>query len=478
MSPVSNTSSTTDRGSGAVLAVLVGAYLMIAVDATVVNVALPALQRQLRFSATALSWVPNAYSLTFGGLLLLGSRLGDRLGRRRVFTTGVLVFTLASLLGGLAPDSGWLLAARGAQGVGAALSTPNVLALIATNFAEGRPRNRALGLYSAAASAGASVGLVLGGLLTSWFSWRWSLLINVPVGLVVALAAPRLLTEPPRHRGSFDAGGAVTGTLGSTALVYGFLRAAERGWGDPLAVGGFAAALVLLAAFVLHERRAAQPLLPLELLRERSRAGAYLNLLLMPAGMFPAFFFLTLAFQELLGYSALRTGLAFLPLTLSMFATVRLVPKVLGRTGTRPLLIAGAALLVGSSLWLSRLPEHGDYPTTLLGPLLLMGLGAGLTFMPMSVLVLTGVSPARSGAAAGLLQTLQWSGGTVGTAILVSVYGTATRHGGGSPTAHQTHGLDAAFAGGGAIMLLGLLVAVLVIRTPRPEHQPARQKAR
>ncbi|MGF1427710.1 MFS transporter [Kitasatospora sp. LaBMicrA B282] len=485
LSTASNTPPGTERGSGPLLAVLVGAYLMVAVDATVVNVALPSLQRRLHLSPTGLSWVPNAYSLAFGGLLLLGSRIGDRLGRRRTFGTGVLLFTLASLLGGLAPTSGCLLAARALQGVGAALSTPNVLALIATNFPEGRARNRAIGLYSAAASAGASIGLVLGGLLTSWLSWRWSLLINVPIGFAVAAAAPRLLTEPPRHQGSFDVPGAVTGTLGSTALVYGFVQAAQQGFGDRWALAAFAAAAALLAAFVLVELRAADPLLPIELLRDRGRVGAYLNLLLMPAGMFPAFFFLTLVFQQVLHYSALRTGVAFLPMTLAMFATVRLLPGRLGRTGTRPPLIAGALLLLLGGVWLGVLPEHGGYLGTLLGPLLLLGFGAGLSFLPLSVQVLSGVSPARSGAAAGLLQTLQWTGGTVGNAVLVALYGSGLRHGGGSPTHRQVHGLDLAFSGGAAITGLGLLVAVLLIRergaaapTDQAAARPADQKVR
>ncbi|GAA1236938.1 MFS transporter [Kitasatospora nipponensis] len=466
LSPVSNTATPTERGSGATLAVLVGAYLMIGVDSTVINVALPKIQHELHFSPTGLSWVLNSYTLAFGGLLLLGSRIGDRLGRRRTFTAGVLLFTLASLLGGLAPDNGWLLAARALQGVGAALATPNVLALIATNFAEGPQRNRALSIYSATAGIGASVGLVLGGLLTSFVSWRWALLINVPVGTAVALAAPRLITQPPRHSGHFDAAGALTGTLGTTALVYGFIRVAGHSWGDGQALAGFGAALLLLAGFLLIERRAAQPVVPLRLLADRNRAGAYLNLLLIPAGMLPAFFFLTLFVQNALGYSPLRAGFAFLPLTLSMFTAVRLAPRALARFGPRPVLVAGAVLLTVAGLWLTQLRADGGFLTSLLGPMLVLGLGAGFSFMPMSALVLTGVGAAESGAAAGLLQTLQWTGGTVGLAVLVTVYGTAGRHGSGDPVHHLVRGLDAAFTGATAITVLALLVTVLVLRTP------------
>ncbi|MFE9425526.1 MFS transporter [Kitasatospora sp. NPDC006697] len=476
LTAVSNTARAADRGSGAALAVLIGAYLLIAVDATVVNVALPALQRQLHFSPAALAWVPNAYALTFGGLLLLGSRLGDRLGRRRAFTAGVALFTLASLLGGLAPNAPLLLAARAVQGVGAALSTPNVLALIATTFAEGRARNRALSLYSSAAGLGASLGMLLGGALTSWLSWRWALLVNVPIGLAVALAAPRVVREPERHPGGYDAAGALTGTLGTTALVYGVLRAADHGWGDGPALGSMIAAGVLLIGFLLAELRVREPLLPLELLRDRARTGAYLNMLLIPLAMFPSFFLLTLLFQDVMHFSAVRTGLAFLPMTLVLFATVRLMPRLLPRTGTRPVLVAGALLLLLGALWLTRFPEHADYWAWVFGPLVLIGLGGGMSFMPMSVLVLTGVAPARSGSAAGLLQTLQWTGGTIGTSVLVTVFSTAGRHAGGGPEHRLVHGMDAAFAVASGVAAAALLVALLVIRAPRAQRQKVRPK--
>ncbi|MDH6139618.1 EmrB/QacA subfamily drug resistance transporter [Kitasatospora sp. GP30] len=464
LAPVSNTATVSDRGSGATLAVLLGAYMLIALDATVVSVALPALQRQLHFSATALSWVPNAYALTFGGLLLLGSRVGDVLGRRRAFSAGVALFTVASLLGGLAPNAGLLLAARAVQGVGAALSTPNVLALIAVNFDEGPARNRALSFYSAGAGLGGSLGMLLGGALTSWFSWRWALLINVPIGVVVALAAPRVIQEPERQPGRFDVAGAITGTLGSTVLVYGVLRAADRGWTDALALATLTAAALLLTAFLAVELKARQPLLPLEFLRDRGRIGAYLNMFLIPAGMFPLFFLLTLYFQEVLGYSALRTGLGFLPMTLVLFTTVRLMPRALARVNIRAVLVTGAALVVLGGVWLTQLSEHGGYPAQLLGPLVLIGLGGGMSFMPMSALVLRGVTPARSGAAAGLLQTLQWTGGTVGTAVLVSLFSNTSRHGTGSAAHRLVQGIDAAFVLGTAVAAAAVLVAALVIR--------------
>ncbi len=469
VTPVSNTPTTTAQKHrpGATLAVLVGAYLMTGVDSTVVNVALSKIQHELHFSPTGLSWVLNSYTLAFGGLLLLGSRIGDLLGRRRTFAAGVLLFTLASLLGGLAGSGGLLLAARALQGAGAALAAPNVLALLATNFAEGPARNRALSIYSASAGIGASLGLVLGGMVTTWADWRWSLLINVPVGIAVLLTAHRFVVEPPRRTGRFDALGALTATACATSLVYGLIRAAAQGWGDGQALVSFVLAAVLLGCFLLVELRARQPVVPLRLLADRNRAGAYVNLLLLPAGMFGAFFFLTQFVQVVLGYSPLRAGFAFLPLTLAMFATVRLVPRVLRRFGPRQVLTVGAALMLLGDLWLTRLSPTSDYLGALFGPMLLLGIGVGLSFMPMSSLILAGVGSEQAGAAAGLLQTMQMTGATVGLAVLVSVSGTVSRHGTGGARLLLVRGLDAAFAAGAWFIVAALAVAVLVIRQPR-----------
>ncbi|MEV0485000.1 MFS transporter [Streptomyces sp. NPDC050508] len=454
---------------GTVLFVIVTAYLMVGVDATVVNVALPDIQKDLDFSPTGLSWVLNAYTLAFGGLLLLGGRVGDIVGRRRTLTIGVLLFASSSLLGGLATDSAWLLAARALQGVGASLIAPNTLALITTNFPEGPRRHHALGIYTSMAGIGASIGLVIGGMLTSWASWRWSLLINVPIGVAVALALPRFVGETPRHAGRFDAAGALTGTAGMTSLVYAFIRVSSDGWGDLQALLGFSAAAALLAGFTLVESRAAQPIMPLRLFANRNRAGGYVGVLLLPAGMFGAFYFLTLISQRVLDYSPLRAGFAFLPLTLAMFTVVRFVPRLLGRHGAKPILLTGMTLLVASAGWLWQLRPGDGYLTGLLGPLLLMGMGVGLSFMPLNATILAGIEPREAGAASGLLQTLQWLGGTLGLAILVTVYGTATRHATGSPSAVLVHGSARAFGVGALIALTALLVSAFVITGRKTE---------
>ncbi|MGW2519510.1 MFS transporter [Streptomyces sp. NPDC001617] len=452
---------------GTVLFVIVTAYLMVGVDSTVVNVALPHIQEDLDFSRTGLSWVLNAYTLAFGGLLLLGGRIGDIVGRRRTLATGVLLFAASSLLGGLATDSVWLLAARALQGAGAALIAPSTLALIATNFPEGPRRHHALGVYSSMAGIGASIGLVLGGMLTSWASWRWALLINVPIGVAVALTLPRFVTETPRHAGRFDAAGALTGTAGMTSLVYAFIRVSEQGWGDTQAMAGFGTAVVLLVGFALVESRAEQPIMPLRLFADRNRAGGYAGVLLLPAGMFGAFYFLTLISQQVLDYSPLRAGFAFLPMTVVLFTTVRLVPRLLPRFGAKPVMVTGMTLLVAASVWLWRLRADDGYLTGLLGPLLLVGAGVGLSLMPLNATILAKIRPHEAGAASGLLQTLQWLGGTLGLAVLVTVFGTATRHASGTPAEVLTHGAARAFGVGALIALAALLVAAFVITGKR-----------
>ncbi|KUN78629.1 MFS transporter [Streptomyces bungoensis] len=452
---------------GTTLLVVVTAYLMVGVDSTVVNVALPDIQRGLGFSRTGLSWVLNAYTLAFGGLLLLGGRVGDVLGRRRTLTAGVLLFALSSLLGGSATGGGLLLAARALQGVGAALIAPSTLALITAGFPAGPRRHRALSVYSSTAGIGGSVGLLLGGALTTWASWRWALLVNVPIGVALVLALPRFVAETPRHAGRFDLPGALTGTAGTGSLVYAFIRVSQAGWSDTRALLAFTAAAVLLTAFLLAESRADQPVMPLRLFADRDRAGGYAAILLLPAGMFGAFYFLTLFCQQVLRYSPLRAGLAFLPLTLVMFTTVRLVPRLLARFGTKPVLLTGIALAATGTglLWWLR-PGDG-YATGLLGPLLLVGLGMGLSFMPLNAVILAAVEPREAGAASGLLQTLQWLGGTVGLSALVTVYGTATRHATGTPDEILTHGASRAFGAGALIAVAALLVAATVLRGGR-----------
>ncbi|GLY82345.1 MFS transporter [Actinoallomurus iriomotensis] len=446
------------RHPGISLAVIVACQLMVVLDATVVFVALPKIQLSLHFSATGLSWVSNAYSLTFGGLLLLGGRAGDILGRRRVFVTGIAVFTLASLAGGFATSAAWLLAARAVQGAGAALAAPGALALITTNFAEGPERNRALSIFSATSSAGASVGLILGGVLTDWASWRWVLFVNVPVGALVLLLAPVFLEETERHRGRLDLAGAVTSVTGMVALVYAFIRAADAGWGDTTTLLAIAAGVVLLAAFVAVEARAAQPVVPLRLFADRARAGAYSGMLLLAAAMFGMFFFLVQFLQNSLGFSPLKAGLAFLPMTGLLFGVARLAPRLVPRFGARRLMLAGLPVMLAGMGWLTRLSASSGYAGALLGPLILFGVGAGIVFLPLTLTILSGVRREDSGAASGLLQTMQQVGGALGMAVLVSVFGTASRHGG------AVHGTAVAFTVAAAFVAVALAVAIAFIR--------------
>ncbi|TYK46333.1 MFS transporter [Actinomadura decatromicini] len=433
---------------------------MIGLDTSVVTIALPQVRDGLGMTTGGLAWVQNSYMLAFGGLLLLGGRAGDVFGRRRAFTAGVAVFTAASLLGGFATAGWWLLAARTAQGVAAAVAAPSALALIATSF-QGAERVRALSVFSAVTGAGAAIGMLAGGALTEAGSWRWVFFVNVPAGVALWLAARRVLAETGRRPGRFDAGGAVTSTAGMSALVYALIRAGSDGWGDARALAAFGAAGVLLAAFVAIEWRAREPVMPLWLLTGRDRAASYLIQLLVVASMFGAFFFLTQYLQQALGYGPLRAGVAFLPVVGLQFATVRLVPRILPRVGARWLVVAGALALGLALLWLSRLSAGDGYAAGLLGPFLLLGFGGGLTIMPLNVTILGSVGPEHSGAASGVAQAMLWTGGSLGSAAMVTVYGSA----------HSGHdvvsGMDAAYATGAVFAAAAVLVALLVLRVRR-----------
>jgi EmrB/QacA subfamily drug resistance transporter len=454
-----------------VLVIILATYLMIILDASIVITALPNIQGSLGFSPTGLSWVQNAYTLTFGGLLLLGARAGDLLGRRRVFLTGIAVFTIASLLGGLAPSAGLLLAARAAQGVGAAIAAPAALALLMTTFPEGGERTRALALYSAVASGGGSIGLVLGGVLTSWVSWRWGLFINVPVGFALITLALRHLPETPRTSGHFDLVGAITSTLGMTALVYGFVRAAADGWGDSGTIASFVAGAILLAGFVSTERRAGQPITPLRLFRSRERSGAYVARVLLVGGMFGMFFFVTQYLQGVLGFSAIQAGLAFLPMSVAMFAVARGVPRYAERIGDGALLTGGVTLALAGMTWLSQLSADSAYFPGLAIPMLLLGIGMGAAFTPLTAAGLSGVAKRDAGAASGLVNVAHQLGGSLGIGILVTVFAGA----GGSDSSsvdavtarHElAHGIGAALTG--SAVLLAAALAVIVVAVWRP----------
>jgi EmrB/QacA subfamily drug resistance transporter len=459
------------------LALVLGAQLMIILDMTVVNIALPSIARGLHFSEPSLSWVLNAYTLTFGGLLLLGGRAGDILGRRRVFIAGIALFTVASLAGGLATSAPMLLAARAIQGVGGAIASPAVLALIAASFSEGKERTRALSIYTAVAMGGGSLGLVLGGVITEWVSWRWVLFINVPIGILVALTAPLFLPESERQPGRFDLAGALTSTAGMASLVYGFIQAAQNGWTNHLSIAAFAAAVVLLGLFLVNESRVAQPITPLRLFADRGRSGSYATRLLLVAGMFGMFYFLTQFVQDQLGFSPLRAGISFLPMTGALFAVSRLSPRLMGRFGAKPLMVAGLIPAVVGMAWLSRISPGSDYLSGVLGPMLLLGGGMGVAFVPLTMASLAGVRAQDSGAASSMVNVTQQVGGSLGLAILVTAYSTAIRnsarqavHVAGAVQQHQSivHAMASAFTLAAIFDVIALLIVVLVIRDRAP----------
>jgi EmrB/QacA subfamily drug resistance transporter len=412
---------------GLVLALILTSQLMVVLDATIVNVALHDIKGALGFSSAGLSWVVTAYTLTFGGLLLLGARAGDILGRRRVFLGGIALFSLASLLGGFAANPAELLAARAAQGVGGALASPSALALLMTMFPNPRERTRAIGLYTAVSIGGAAVGLIAGGMLSEWASWRWVLFVNVPIGLAVLVLARATLPETERQEGRFDLAGALTSTLGMTGLVYGFVNAASDGWGNARTVGSFALGVVLLAAFVFIELRAESPITPLRLFADRNRSTSYVARLLLVAGMMGMFFFLTQFLRGVLGYSDLLTGFAFVPLTVVVFTASQLSARVLvERFGSHRLMIIGIMLSTSGMLWLTQLGEHSGY-ASLVGPLLVFGTGNGLAFVPLTTAALDGVDARDAGAASGLVNVMQQLGGALGLAVLVTVFGSSSK---------------------------------------------------
>ncbi|MCC3315574.1 MFS transporter [Nocardia africana] len=445
--------------SGLVLVTLLTCQLMIVLDITVMNVALPRIQHDLHFSATGLSWVMNAYTLVFGGLLLLGGRAGDLFGRRRVFILGTVLFTLASLGGGLAPSAAWLIVARIVQGLGGAMAGPNTLALLTTTFADPKMRVRVLALFSGMSSAGFAIGLILGGLLTQWLSWRSVLFINVPFGLVVALLAVRYLPDAPRRRAHLDLPGAVTATGAVAALVYGFISAAAHGWDDVTTDLSLTAGVLALVAFLLIERRAAQPLLPLHLFADRNRAAAYANMFLGPMAGTSMFFFLTQYLQEVRGMSALATGFAFLPTAVTMFTMIRLIPRLLPRFGPKPVTLVGTSAMIAGLVLLTLLDTDTGYFPLLAVATVLMGCGIGLAFSPLNVIIMANVAPEEAGAAGGALQTLQQTGAALGLAVLVTVFGTAVRAASGSAVHVLASGITTAFAAAAGIAVLTLLVA-------------------
>lgn len=479
-----------ERRLGLALLVIATAQLMVVLDASIVNVALPHIQRALGFSGSGLEWVVTAYAVTFGGLLLLGGRSGDLLGRRRVFIVGLLLFSAASLLGGFATSQAWLLGTRALQGVGGAMIAPTALALITTTFPEGPQRNRAMGVYAAMSGGGAAIGLIAGGLLTTYLSWRWVLFVNVPIGIVTALLARYVLVESTRRTGRFDLPGAIAGTGGVALLVYGLSNAStdQAGvshWGDTKVVASLAAAALLLLSFVVIERRSNHALLPGRILANRNRLGAYLIMLCLATAMFGFFFFLTIFVQEVLGYSALRSGLAFLPFAVTIVLMSAVASQLVGRIGARPLMLAGTAVAATGMLWFSQISVHSGYTSGLLGPMLLTSVGFGMLFVPMSLVALSRVRAEDSGIASSLLNTGQQVGGAIGLATLGTVTWTAVSNNikhqyaaavrpGGLTAAEVLHralavGIARGFLLAAGIALLALVVVIATIRIRRAD---------
>ncbi|WP_328902114.1 MFS transporter [Streptomyces sp. NBC_00441] len=470
----------TSGGGGLALTVIAVAQLMVMLDATIVNVALPEVQKDLDLHTTDLSWVVNAYTLAFGGLLLLGGRIGDILGRRRVFLGGIALFTLASLAGGFAQSSAWLMASRALQGVGAAVIAPSILALIVTTFLDEGVRNKAFGVYAAVSGSGAAVGLLAGGALTQALSWRWVLFVNVPIGIALYVVIPKVLRETDRQPGRFDVYGALTSTLGMGALVYAFIRAGDKGWSDGSVLATFAAAAVLLAAFVVIEARIATPIIPLRMFRDRNRAGIYVIGLCLTGSVMGLFFFLTLLMQNAFSYDPLEAGLAFLPVSVSIVFTATVVSKQLPRLGMKLPLVLGVTLNTAALLWLSNVSTATGYLSGLLGPMLLFGIGTGLLFVPLSQLGVAGVPMEDSGAASSLLNATQQVGGSLGLAVLMTVFGSTTRSSTGTdPAAVLTDGASAAFLAAAGFAVLALLIAAVGVKVPaeEPAGGPAQGQA-
>jgi EmrB/QacA subfamily drug resistance transporter len=457
------------RHPRAILAIVLVSYFMILLDNSVIFTAVPSLQADLRLSATELAWVQDAYTLVFGGLLLLGARAGDLLGRKRVFIAGLVIFAAASLSIALAPAGAWLIASRAVQGIGAAIVAPTSLSLITANF-EGRERARAVAWYAAAAGIGASLGMVIGGALASWISWRAGFFVNVPIGIAMIVLAPRFLPETAAHRGRFDIGGALLATAGVGALVFAILNAAQDGWASPVTIVALAAAVILLVVFVVVEARVAQPIMPLRLFANRGRLGAYLVRFSYLAAMIAFFFFTSQYLQHQLGFTALEAGLAFLPMTTVNFVVASLIPRIVHRIGATPALVAGIVLTLAGMVWLSRVDATSDYLIAVAFPMALIGAGQGLAFAPMTSAALTDVTAEDAGASSGIFNTFH----QLGTSLGLGVATAAAASVGPSVPARTSAALD---TGSIALAIALVLTAVLIAPAAWRTRAAARRAA-
>ncbi|MGF7237971.1 MAG: DHA2 family efflux MFS transporter permease subunit [Frankia sp.] len=457
------------------LGIIAIAQLMVVLDASVVTIALPKAQSALHISTANRQWVITAYTLAFGGLLLLGGRIADYAGRKRTFIAGLVGFAAASALGGVAPTAGLLFAARALQGAFGALLAPAALSLITVTFTEGKERARAFGVYGAIAGGGAAIGLILGGVLTEYASWRWCLLINVPIALATAVAAVPVVRES-RAEGtaSYDIPGAVTVTAGLVSLVYGFTKAAEDGWGSEVTLTFLGLAGALLVAFVVVEMLSDAPLLPMRVPLERNRGGSYLASTLIGAGLFSMFLFLTYYFQQTLHYSALKTGFAFLPFSAGVIVSAGLASQIMPRTGAKFPMVLGSFMAAVGLLGFTQIGLHTGYATHVLVPEVVLSLGMGLVFVPLSSTALVGVDPGDAGVASALVNTTQQVGGSLGTALLNTVFATAVANylvsHGTSPASRiqsQIHGYVTAFVWGACMIGVAFLALAVLIRGGR-----------
>src|SRR5438034_4889781 len=468
---IANTPRTMPRNLNLALFVIALAQLMVVLDVAIVNVALPSIQRELHFAATDLEWVVNAYAIAFGGLLLLGGRTGDLFGRRRMFIIGALLFTPGSLAGGLATSSTYLIAARAAQGVGAAILAPTALSLLAATFPQGAERNRALGVYSAVSAGGGGIGLLMGGVITNYLSWRWIMFVNVPIGLLLAFAAPRVLIRGEGKPGRLDLPVALTVTAGVSLLVYGLARVATHDWSDNVTRAVLAIAVTLLVTFVALESRGRHPLMPLRIFANRNRSGAYGLSLAIGAALSGMLFLLTLFMQNVLGFSPLQAGFAFLPTALGVVVGAGLTSRVIGRVGPRVPMTTGALLAATGMFWLSAVTGHANYFADVLGPLVVLAIGLGMAFVSTSVSAISGVQPNESGLASALLNVGRQLGSSLGIAIMGTI---ATKVTGNQlatgPFTHAavnralTAGFSAGFEIAGLIALAGFVTALVAVR--------------
>ncbi|WP_152380407.1 MFS transporter [Paenibacillus brasilensis] len=461
------------------LMLIIACQLMIVLDASVMVTALPEIGRSFQLTTTNLTWVQNAYILAFGGILLLGARLGDILGRKQVFMYGIALFTLSSLLVGLAQSSEFLLITRAIQGVAAAMATPSTLALLSVTFTETKERSKAIALYSAVNGAGGSVGIILGGILTDLVSWRVGMFINVPIGIALLILSPRYLPKTEKASGRLDIYGALTSVIGMTSLVFGFIQASEKGWGangtiTPLIIG-----VILMALFILIESRVKQPITPLRLFANRDRTAGYLGRFLFVGGVFSMMYFMSQFLQIVLGFTSFEAGLVFVPMTAVQFGMMYVVPKLIGKFGNAKVLILGIiAAILGMSL-LSRVSVDTHFFSGIIIPMIILGIGAGIVFIPFTTLGLKEVESRDAGAASGLVNVSHQIGGSVGLAILATVFGAVSQS--SNPSKSEFANAVTASITGSALFLTSSLIVVvilLLLREKKSTTQSVLQTAR